>query len=111
MEWIYEKDRIYSMDENKKIISEVIFKENGKREISINHVYVVPEKRGTGIGSETMKVMAQYLRDEHMQATATCSYANTWLKENKENYSDVILDKIYDEAVACRIATYNPYIR
>ncbi len=111
MEWRYEQDRIYSVDDNNRLISEVIFRSINGKEVSINHVYVVPDKRGQGIASETMKVMAKYLRDENIQATATCSYANTWLKHNRKDYSDIILDKIYDEAVACRIATYNPYIR
>ncbi len=111
MDWKYEKDRIYSVDENGKLISEVTFSENDSGDLSINRVYVIPEKRGMGIASETMEKMAQYLRDENQRAIAYCSYADTWLKKNRDNYSDIILDKILNGALASKVGLYARYIR
>ena len=111
MDWQYEKDRIYSIDENGKLISEVTFSENNTGDLSINRVYVIPEKRGIGVASKTMEKMAQYLRDNNQRAVASCPYANAWLKKNRDNYSDIILDKIFDGAIASRVGLYARYIR
>ena len=103
MEWKYEKGRIYSEDEKGILVSEVTFNEKSKGEVNINHVYVTPKLRGAGVASNTMEVMAKYLKDENIKTTATCSYANAWLKRNKAKYSDIILDELFNEPVACSI--------
>jgi hypothetical protein len=50
-----------------------------------------------------MEVVAEYLRKESLKATATCWYANTWLKKHRESYSDIISEYFEDEAIACKI--------
>ncbi len=103
MQWKYEKGRIHSEDENGTLVSEVTFNEKNTGVVNINHVYVAPKLRGAGVASNTMEVMAKYLKDENLKTTATCSYANTWLKRNKAKYSDIILDELYNEPMACSI--------
>ena len=50
-----------------------------------------------------MEVVAEYLRKNSLKTTATCSYANAWLKKNKDLYSDIISRDIDHEAVSCNI--------
>lgn len=103
MEWQYENGRILSTDDKNEVIAEATFtyKENG--EIDINHTYVSPDLRGQGIAGKMMEAVAEYLRKNGKKATATCSYANLWLKNHRDTYPDVISKDIDGEAVACRI--------
>ena len=50
-----------------------------------------------------MGVAAEYLRENSRKATATCSYANVWLKKQWESYSDIISDDLDDQPIACKI--------
>jgi predicted GNAT family acetyltransferase len=103
MDWKYENGRIYSVDENNELMAETTFvlKENG--EVDIDYTYVNPLLRGKGVAGNMMKVVADYLSEKKLKATATCSYANAWLKKHRESYSDIISKDIDDEAVACKI--------
>lgn len=103
MNWKYENGRIYSLNENNELMAETtfVFKANG--EVDIDHTYVNPLLRGKGIAGKMMAVVAEYLRKESLKATATCSYANAWLKKHRELYSDIISEDIEDEDVACKI--------
>ncbi|NLO09929.1 MAG: N-acetyltransferase [Clostridiales bacterium] len=58
-----------------------------------NHTYVNPVLRGQGVAGELLKLLAEHLREKGLKATATCSYAVSWLNKNKEAYSDIISDK------------------
>lgn len=94
MIWNYEEGSIYSINENKEVMAEATFVSTKDNEVNINHTYVNPVLRGQGIAGEMLKVVAEYLREKGLKATATCSYANSWLIKNKEAYSDVISDDI-----------------
>lgn len=102
MNWKYEDARIYATDEKGELMCETTFvrKENG--ELDIDHTYVNPILRGQGMAGKMMVVVAEYLREKGLRASATCSYANSWLKKNEELYSD-ILSRDTDQAVACKI--------
>ena len=103
MKWIYEEERIYSTDEKGELMAEttLVRKENG--EIDIDHTYVNPILRGQGVAGQMMEVVADYLRVKGLKATATCSYANDWLKKHAESYSDIIPADTEDVAPACKI--------
>jgi predicted GNAT family acetyltransferase len=93
MNWIYEKGRIYSKNEENELMAEVTYKYLSENEVNINHTYVNPVLRGQGVAGEMLKLLAEYLKENGLKATATCSYALSWLNKNKEVYSDIISDK------------------
>jgi len=105
MNWKYEDGRIYSLDEQNNLIAEVTYVQKEDGEIDIDEVYVNPEFRGQGIAGKAMEETAEFLRKKGLKTTATCSYANSWLKKNKERYADIISDDLYSEAIACKIDT------
>ncbi len=90
MNWKYEEGRISGVGEKGELICEAtfVFKENG--ELDIGHTYVDPILRGQGVAGEMMVVVAEYLREKGLKATATCSYANIWLKRHKGLYPDIL---------------------
>ncbi len=103
MNWKYENGRIYGVDENNELMAETIFvaKENG--EVDIDHTYVNPVLRGQGTAGKMMEVVAEYLKQNGLKTSATCSYAHAWLKKHRESYADIISKDIDDQVVMCRI--------
>lgn len=103
MEWKYENGRIYSLSEDNELLAEVTYadKENGV--VDINHTYVNPVLRGKGVAGTLMELVTEHLRKHSLKATASCSYANEWLKKHREEYSDIISADIDNEAIACKI--------
>ncbi|WDC83439.1 GNAT family N-acetyltransferase [Caloramator sp. mosi_1] len=103
MNWKYENGRIYSVDEKGELMAETTFvlKDNG--EVDIDHTYVNPVLRGQGVASKMMEVVAEYLREKDLKATASCSYANSWLQKHKEQYADIISKDLDNEVIACKI--------
>ena len=103
MNWKYENGRIYGTDEEGELMCETTFirKENG--EMDIDHTYVNPVLRGQGVAAKMMVVVADHFRKERLKTTATCSYANIWLKRHGKQYPDILSEDTSDQAVACKI--------
>lgn len=102
MDWIYEEGRIYCEDENKKLMAEAILIVKTNGELDIEHVFVDSSLRGQGIAGKIMEAVAEHLRENRLRATATCSYAKSWLIKNRVFYEDIIsLDE--NEIIACKI--------
>ena len=95
MNWNYEEGRIYSKNDKNELMAEVTFEYIEDNEVNINHTYVNPVLRGQGIAGEILTLLAKYLRENGLKATATCSYASSWLNKHREAYSEgVIGDRI-----------------
>lgn len=103
MEWTYEKERISSTDEHGELIAEATFHEKADGVFNIGHTYVVPSMRGQGIAEDMMAAVAGYIREKKGKVTASCSYANAWLKRHQKEYQDIISKDLADEALACRL--------
>ena len=103
MNWKYEDKRIYNTDEKGQLMCETTFirKENG--EIDIDHTDVNPALRGQGVAAKMKVIVAEYLRKEGLKTTASCSYANIWLKRHKKLYPEILSKDMGDQAVACKI--------
>jgi len=103
MNWQYENGRIYSTDEKGELMAETTFsrKENG--EMNIDYTYVHPVLRGEGVAGKMMEVVAEYFRKERLKTTATCSYANIWIKRHEKQYPDILSEDMSNQAVACKI--------
>ena len=91
------------MDEKDELMAETTYVSKDNGEVDIDHTYVNSVLRGQGIAGKMMGIVASYLRENGFKATATCSYANTWLKNHKDEYSDIISKDIDNEAAACKI--------
>lgn len=105
MEWKYEDGRIYSVDEKNELLAETTFVNKGNGEVDIDHTYVNPALRGQGVAGSMMEVVAKYLLEHGLKASASCSYANAWLKKHREMYPDIMSKGLDDDDYypACRI--------
>jgi predicted GNAT family acetyltransferase len=105
MDWKYEEGRIYSTDDQGTLMAETTFVRLPNGEIDIDSTYVNSSLRGQGVAGKMMKVVADYIRQENLKTTATCSYANSWLKKNEQEYADIISADLDCQNPACRIDT------
>lgn len=104
MDFKYQEGRIFIEDNKKQLMAEVCYsvKENG--EVVIERTYVNPVLRGQGVAAKIMQATADYLREHSLKATATCSYAHSWLRKNKQLYSDIISKDLASTKVACSLS-------
>jgi len=93
MEWKFEKGRIYSTNDQNELMAEVTFAYRTENEVDINHTWVNPVLRGQGVAAKIMAALAEYLRENRLKATASCTYAKGWLEKNKEDYADIISER------------------
>ena len=103
MDWQYEDGRIYNENPQGELMAETTFIRNGNGEINIDHTYVNPALRGQGVAGKMMAVVAEYLREQGHRVMATCSYANVWLKKNRDAYADIISESLDEQNAACSI--------
>ncbi len=103
MEWKFSNKMMYSEDENKQIIATVEFEKNDNGDICVTHVVVDDNYRGKGIAGAAMKRFIEYIKENKQKITATCTYANAYLKKNEEDLTDILSDRLKEEIVACRL--------
>lgn len=103
MDWKYGNGRIYSTDEKGELMCEATFTRQENGEMDIDHTYVNPVLRGQGVAGQMMEVVAEYFKKEKFITSATCSYANVWLKRHSKQYPDILSDKLSDQGAACKI--------
>ena len=84
MNFIKENSRIYSLDENKKIIAEITFPEVEKGVFCIDHTFVDETLRGQGIARKLVELAVEEIEKKNGKVQATCSYATKWLEKNKK---------------------------
>lgn len=84
MEFIINSDRIYSKNENGKIIAEVTFPEMVDGIVNINRTFVDDSLRGQGVAGNLMDEVVKVLIAENKKAYLTCSYAIKWFESHPE---------------------------
>ena len=83
MEFIKEDSRIYSLDDNGKVVAEITFYESKKGVFTIDHTFVDESLRGQGIAGKLVEMAVEEIEKRGGNVEATCSYAKKWLENNK----------------------------
>ena len=89
MEYITEKNRIYSKDSDGSIIAEVTFPEVECGIYNINHTCVNTSftasycsdtsLRGKGVAGKLVELAIKQIKAQGGKITASCSYAQSWI--------------------------------
>lgn len=58
--------------------------------INIDHTEVNDALKGQGIGSQLIKEVVAFMREKHLKAVASCSYAKAVFEKKHEEYQDVL---------------------
>ncbi len=103
MNWLYEENRIYSVNDDNDLLAETTYVFKTKNEVIIDHTYVNPILRNQGIANKMLVLVMDHFKTKEYRVSATCSYANAWLKKHHEKYKDMISDGLSDEMIACKI--------
>ena len=82
MDFIKEKERIYAIDENGKVIAEIEFKEVENGVYDIFHTFVDETLRGQGVASKLVEQAVKEIQAKNGKITASCLYAIKWLDKN-----------------------------
>lgn len=88
MEFQCEKDRIFAVDQDGRLLAEVTFPCSDGVAV-IGHTFVDESLRGRGVAGELLSAAARHLRAAGLRAKPTCSYAVKWFSEHPE-YGDLL---------------------
>ena len=82
MDFRIEENRIYSVNNENKIIAEITFEKIEKGIFNINHTYVDESLRGQKIGEKLVKMAIEEIKKKNGKIQATCSFAKHYLDKN-----------------------------
>ena len=88
MEFQYERERIFALDEQGKLVAEVTFPVS-EGVADIDHTFVDQSLRGQGVAGQLLEAAVRQIRAEGLRAKATCSYAVKWFGEHPDQ-SDLL---------------------
>lgn len=69
--------------ENSGLIAFAHYQRN-KNILVIDHVFVPPELRNSGLASKLMLEIAQKAQAENLKISPVCSYAEAWMRRHQE---------------------------
>lgn len=91
MNYIYEVDRIYAVNDQNQLLAEVNFPARDETRVDITHVFVDESLRGQGIASHLMLLAYDFIKSKGLKIVAKCPYAISWFKKN-EAYQDIVIN-------------------
>lgn len=80
--FIQEENGIRAVDGSGNPLGEVVIVECGGGLYNIAHTYVEDAARGMGLASRLVEEAVRVIGEKGGSVTATCSYADHWLREN-----------------------------
>jgi len=90
MDFKYEKNRIYALNEEGKLVAEITFPDAGTGQEAINRTFVDDSLRGQGVAGQLMEAACQEIKKQNKKAALTCSYAVKW-RENHDGHEDLFI--------------------
>lgn len=84
MEFNYEENRIYSVNQDGMIIAEVTFPKGGDKVIEIDHTFVDGSLRGQGVASQLIQMVCDHAKENNLLIKPACSYAVSWFEKNTQ---------------------------
>lgn len=74
----------FIIDEKGEKAAEVTFPNIDADTVEINHTFVSPSLRGTGVAGKLMQAAAEESSRQGKKAVLTCSYAINWFERHEE---------------------------
>ena len=79
----YEKERVYALNEDGKLVAEITFPEERPGVANIDHTFVDGSLRGQGVADRLVRAALEQIQANGGRPTATCSYAAAWLDKHR----------------------------
>lgn len=80
----HEKERVYALDEDGKLIAEITFPETAPGVYTMDHTFVDPSLRGQGMADKLVRAALEQIQANGGTPAATCSYAVSWLEKHPD---------------------------
>ena len=84
MEFQKESGRIFALDQEGRLLAEVVFPTGPDGVADIHHTFVDGSLRGQGVAGLLLRAAADQLRAQGKKARASCSYAAGWFEKHPE---------------------------
>lgn len=84
MQFQSETNRIFTEDSDGVLIAEITFPQVREGVVNINHTFVDESLQGQGIASKLAAAAALQIRENHLKAEVTCSYAQKWFEKHPD---------------------------
>ena len=84
MDFIVEQNRIYKVDDEGKLLAEVLFPNDEDGWVTVTRTYVDNSLRGQNIAGKLMEALVTELQSQGKKAKATCPYAIKWFAQHPE---------------------------
>ena len=84
MDFKIQNNEIYYIDEKGEKAAEVTCPNIDADTVEINHTFVSPSLRGTGVAGKLMQAAAEEISRHGKKAVLTCSYAINWFERHEE---------------------------
>ena len=84
MNYIVESNRVYTQNDEGKLLAEIRFPENNGV-ATITRTFVDPSLRGQGVAEQLILRALTQIQKSNWQIAATCSYAVAWLQRHPEH--------------------------
>lgn len=84
MGFVREKNQVLYLDEQGEKKAEVTFPQIDEETVDLDHTFVDPSMRGTGLAGKLMKEAAEEIQAQGKKAVLTCSYAVQWFERHAE---------------------------
>ena len=84
MEFQHERERIFALDEQGKLVAEVTFPVS-EGVADIDHTFVDQSLRGQGVAGQLVQAALAQIRERGGTPAATCSYAAHWLSTHPQH--------------------------
>lgn len=81
-------NKFYISDDENNPQAQITFQPQGDNQINIDHTGVPKELGGQGIGSQLVKSVVDYARENNLKVVASCPFAKDVIEKNDE-YQDV----------------------
>lgn len=81
-------NKFYIGDDENNPQAQITFNQQNDQQIDIDHTGVPEEMGGQGIGSQLVKAVVDYARENNLKVSATCPFAKNVIEKHDE-YQDV----------------------
>jgi predicted GNAT family acetyltransferase len=92
MNLVSEFNRVYAVDEDGRLVAEVVFPPIGAGLVDIEHTFVDDSLRGGGVANELLEAAYERIKGDGKRAKATCGYAVKWFAKH-EDRRDILIDQ------------------
>lgn len=92
MDYFYDDDRVYVLDDFLMLSAEVLYPKIDDTTVNLKRVYVSPMLRGKGVAADIMLEAYKTIKEKGLKIVATCPYAVVWFKRHPK-YQDILVDK------------------